>query len=181
MRARKRWGWGFEDAAFSTGDARAAAPGLVGLLGFGESEPEEPAPFDPAALPAPRVESPAHLDGICTAAPEGRGAQARRQSSIDHVRGLRGRYEHVPDVVARPREAREIEDVLEWAGAANAAVIPYGRGAGGVGGVEARVPDRFDGAVTVDLGAIDQLREVDDVSRAARVGAGGSGPRSERQ
>jgi alkyldihydroxyacetonephosphate synthase len=181
MRARTRWGWGFEDAAFSTDDARAAAPGLVGLLGFGESEPEEPAPFDPAALPAPRVESPAHLGGICTAAPEARAAHARGQSYIDTVRGLRGRYEHVPDVVARPREAREIEDVLEWAGAANAAVIPYGGGTSVVGGVEARVPDRFDGAVTVDLGAIDRLREVDDVSRAARIGAGASGPRIEEQ
>jgi len=69
MRARNRWGWGFEDAAFSTADARAAAPGLVGLLGFGETEPEEAVPFDPSALPARRVASPPHLDGICTADP----------------------------------------------------------------------------------------------------------------
>jgi len=69
MRARNRWGWGFEDAAFSTTDARAAAPGLVGPLGFGESDPEEPAPFDPSALPAPRVVCPPHLDGICAADP----------------------------------------------------------------------------------------------------------------
>ena len=179
MRARNRWGWGFEDAAFSTADARAAAPGLVGLLGFGETEPEEPAPFDPSALPAPRVESPPHLDGICTADPASRAAHARGQSYLDTVRGLRGRYEHVPDVVARPRDTREIEDVLEWAGAANAAVIPYGGGTSVVGGVEPRVPDRFDGAVTIDLGAIDKLREVDEVSRAARIGAGASGPRIE--
>jgi len=181
MRARNRWGWGFEDAAFSTADARAAAPGLVGLLGFGETEPEEPAPFDPSALPAPRVESPPHLDGLCTSDPAARAAHARGQSYLDTVRGLRGRYEHVPDVVARPRDTREIEDVLEWAGAANAAVIPYGGGTSVVGGVEPRVPERFDGAVTIDLGAIDKLREVDAVSRAARIGAGASGPRIEEQ
>src|SRR6476620_1168962 len=181
MRARNRWGWGFEDAAFSTADARAAAPGLVGLLGFGETEPEEAVPFDPSALPARRVASPPHLDGICTADPAIRAAHARGQSYLDTVHGLRGRYEHVPDVVARPRDTREIEDVLEWAGAANAAVIPYGGGTSVVGGVEPRVPDRFDGAVTIDLGAIDKLREVDDVSRAARIGAGASGPRIEEQ
>ena len=181
MRARNRWGWGFEDAAFSTTDARAAAPSLVGLLGFGESDPEEPAPFDPSALPAPRVVCPPHLDGICAADPATRAAHARGQSYLDTVRGLRGRYEHVPDVVARPRDTREIEDVLEWAGAANAAVIPYGGGTSVVGGVEPRVPDRFDGAVTIDLGAIDKLREVDEVSRAARIGAGASGPRIEEQ
>ena len=155
MRARNRWGWGFEDAAFSTADARAAAPGLVGLLGFGESDPEEPAPFDPSALPAPRVVCPPHLDGICAADPATRAAHARGQSYLDTVRGLRGRYEHVPDVVARPRETREIEAVLEWAGAANAAVGNDGGGTSVVGGVEPRVPDRFDGAVTIDLGAID--------------------------
>ena len=44
MRARNRWGWGFEDAAISTADARAAAPGLVSLLGFGQTDPEEPVP-----------------------------------------------------------------------------------------------------------------------------------------
>ena len=181
MRARNRWGWGFEDAAFSTADARAAAPGLVGLLGFGETEPEEPVPFDPSALPARRVASPPHLDGICTADPAIRAAHARGQSYLDTVHGLRGRYEHVPDVVARPRDTREIEDVLEWAGAANAAVIPYGGGTSVVGGVEPRVPDHFDGAVTIDLGAIDKLREVDEVSRAARIGAGASGPRIEEQ
>src|SRR4029079_11772518 len=181
MRARNRGGWGFEDAAFSTADARAAAPGLVGLLGFGETEPEEPAPFDPSALPEPRIASPPHLDGSCTADPAARAAHARGQSYLDTVRGLRGRYEHLPDVVARPRDTREIEDVLEWADAANAAVTPYGGGTSVVGGVEPRVPERFDGAVTIDLGRLDGVREVSPFSRAARIGAGGSGPRVEEQ
>src|SRR3954469_20715250 len=86
MRARNRWGWGFEDAAFSTDDARAAAPGLVAMLGFGETAPEEPGapaagelptpgvvdtgadarPAPEAADPAPpRVACPPHLRGIC--------------------------------------------------------------------------------------------------------------------
>src|SRR6185312_3486824 len=181
MRARNRWGWGFEDAAFSTADARAAAPGLVGLLGFGETEPEEPAPFDPSALPAARVEAPPHLDGLCTSDPAARAAHARGQSYLDTVRGLRGRYEHVPDVVARPRDTREIEDVLEWAGAANAAVIPYGGGTSVVGGVEPRVPERFDGAVSLSLAAFDALHELDTTSGAARLGAGLPGPAVEER
>jgi alkyldihydroxyacetonephosphate synthase len=181
MRARNRWGWGFEDAAISTADARAAAPGLAQLLGFGDTEPEEPVPFERVALPEPRLASPPDLAGICSAEREERARHARGQSYLDTVRGLRGEYEHVPDVVARPRNEREIEDVVEWAAAANAAVIPYGGGTSVVGGVEPRVPERFDGAVTVDLGALDALREVDDVSRAARIGAGASGPRIEEQ
>jgi alkyldihydroxyacetonephosphate synthase len=181
MRARTRWGWGFQDAAISTDDARAAAPGLVALLGFGETEPEEPVPFESVALASPRVHCPPHLRGICTHDHGVRAAHARGQSYLDTVHGLRGRYDHVPDLVARPRGEREIEDVLEWAGAANAAVVPYGGGTSVVGGVEPRVPDRFDGVVTVDLQALDALREVDGVSRAARIGAGASGPRIEEQ
>src|SRR4051812_19586747 len=212
MRARNRWGWGFEDAVISTADARAAAPALVSLLGFGDTEPEEPVAPEAITLPAPRLRCPAHLHGICTDDKAVRASRARGQSYLDTVRGLRGTYPHVPDLVARPRDEREIEAVLEWAGDANAAVVPYGGGTSGgggggprgprpldgagdanaavvpygggtsvVGGVEPRVPDRFDGAVTIDMQTLDTLREVDPVSRAARIGAGASGPRLEEQ
>jgi alkyldihydroxyacetonephosphate synthase len=181
MRVRNRWGWGFEDAAISTVDARAAAPGLVALLGFGETEPEEPVAAETIELPPPRLQCPAHLRGICTDDEGARAGHARGQSYLDTVRGLRGRYAHVPDLVAGPRDRREIEAVLEWAGGANAAVVPYGGGTSVVGGVEPRIPDRFDGAVTIDLQALDLVREVDPVSRAARIGAGASGPRIEEQ
>src|SRR3954465_10435672 len=119
MRARNRWGWGFEDAAFSTADARAAAPGLVGLLGFGETEPEEPVPPDTATLPAPRPQCPPHPRGICTDDETVRATHARGQSYLDTVRGLRGQFGPVPDIVARPRDEREVMAVLEWAGGAN--------------------------------------------------------------
>jgi alkyldihydroxyacetonephosphate synthase len=178
---RNRWGWGFEDAAISTGDARAAAPGLVALLGFGETDPEEPVAPETIELPPPRLRCPPHLRGICTDGEAIRAGHARGQSYLDTVRGLRGRYAHVPDLVARPRDPREVEAVLEWAGGANAAVIPYGGGTSVVGGVEPRIPDRFDGAVTIDLRELDLVREVDPVSRAARIGAGASGPRIEEQ
>src|SRR3954452_24976030 len=178
MRARNRWGWGFEDAAISTADARAAAPGLVGLLGFGETEPEEPVAPGTVALPSPRLQCAPHLRGLCTDDETVRASHARGQSYLDTVRGLRGRFTHVPDLVARPRDEREIEAVLEWAGGANAAVVPYGGGTSVVGGVEPRIPDRFDGAVTIDLQALDALREVDPVSRAAPIGAGETEPRA---
>src|SRR3954453_18143163 len=181
MRARNRWGWGFQDAAISTADARAAAPRLVSLLGFGDTEPEEPVARETIELPGARLACPAHLRGICTDDEAVRAGHASGQSYLDTVRGLRGTYTHVPDVVARPRDKREIEAVLEWAGAANAAVVPYGGGTSVVGGVEPRVPDRFDGAVTIDMHMLDTLREVDRVSRAARIGAGASGPRLEEQ
>jgi alkyldihydroxyacetonephosphate synthase len=180
-RARNRWGWGFEDAVVSAHDARAAAPGVAAALGFPAGELEEPVALDDARLPEARVAVPPVLAAFASADRAARAAHAYGKSYLDLVRALRGRYDHAPDVVARPRDEGELEAVLEWAAAANVAVIPYGGGTSVVGGVEARVPERFDGTVTVDLGALDRVLEVDHVSRAARIGAGASGPRLEQQ
>jgi alkyldihydroxyacetonephosphate synthase len=97
------------------------------------------------------------------------------------VRAFRGQFDHPPDVVARPRDERDVESLLEWCDGAGLAAIPYGGGTSVVGGVEPRVPERFNGAVSIDLAALDQVLEVDPVSRSARVGAGASGPRLEAQ
>ena len=45
-----------------------------------------------------------------------------------------------------------------------------------VGGVEARFAEP---ALSLDLGALDRVLELDDVSRAARIQAGAAGPRLE--
>lgn len=71
--------------------------------------------------------------------------------------------------------------MLDWCGEVGAAVIPYGGGTGVVGGVEPAIGDAFAGAVTIDLGALDRVLEVDSVSRAARVQAGANGPRLQEQ
>jgi alkyldihydroxyacetonephosphate synthase len=178
-RARNRWGWGFQDAAIGTGEARAAAPGIVETLGFGSTDVEEPAAdFD---LPAPRVPCPPALPAICSDDKRDRACHSLGKSYLDTIRGLRGRYDHAVDLVARPRDETEVEAVLEWAAGANVAVIPYGGGTSVVGGVEPRIPASFDGAVSLDLGALDRVLEVDPVSRAARIGAGAAGPRLEDQ
>jgi alkyldihydroxyacetonephosphate synthase len=74
-----------------------------------------------------------------------------------------------------------VEALLEWADAVDAAVVPYGGGTSVVGGVEPIVPDRFAGVVTIDLGDLDRVLEIDPVSRAARIQAGASGPVLEDQ
>jgi alkyldihydroxyacetonephosphate synthase len=178
-RARNRWGWGFQDAAIGAAEAHAAAPGVVEMLGFGSTEVEEPAAE--LALPAPRVAAPSALAAICSSEDRDRACHSLGKSYVDTIRGFRGRYEHAVDLVMRPRGEPDVEAVLEWAAGANVAVIPYGGGTSVVGGVEPRVPGSFDGAVSLDLGALDRVLEVDPVSRAARIGAGASGPRLEEQ
>jgi alkyldihydroxyacetonephosphate synthase len=178
-RARNRWGWGFEDAAIGAADASAAAPGVVAMLGFGSTEVAEPAP-EPS-LPAPRVQAPRALATICSADDRDRASHSLGKSYVDAVRGFRGEYEHVVDLVARPGDEAEVEALLEWAAGANVAVIPYGGGTSVVGGVEPRIPSAHDAALSLDLARLDRVLEVDSVSRAARIQAGAPGPRLEDQ
>src|SRR5205814_8152262 len=50
-----------------------------------------------------------------------------------------------------------------------------------VGGVEADVPPRFDGTLSLDMRALDRVLEVDPISRLARIQAGATGPELEEQ
>jgi alkyldihydroxyacetonephosphate synthase len=179
---RNHWGWGWEDEALAHEQVRAAAGGLAQHLGFGDAEPERPVPLAAVELGAPRLRAPSGApDGLFAADVPARVRHTYGRAYRDIVRGFRGRFEHPPDLVARPRDESELEQVLEWATGANAAVIPFGGGTSVVGGVEARVGSGYAGAVSLDLTALDRVLEVDAVSRAARIEAGILGPQLEAQ
>src|SRR5919197_338177 len=181
-RRRNHWGWGYEDELPSPDEVRAAAAGIAPALGFGSTEIEEPVPLEAVEMPAPRLEPPPALREVCSTDTHARASHAYGKGYRDVVRAFRGHFDHPPDVVALASDEREGEAVLEWCGGANAAVVPYGGGTSVVGGVEPRLPDgRYDGAVSLDLGAMDRVLEVDPVSRAARIQAGAPGPRLEEQ
>ncbi len=180
-RRRNHWGWGYEDEVPSHDEVRAAAGGLARHLGFGETEPERPVPLEAIELPAPRLAPPAELAAICSSDRHDRASRAYGRAYRDVVRAFRGRFDHVPDVVALPRDEADVERVLEWCAGAGAAVIPYGGGTSVVGGIEPRLPSRYAGAVTLDLRALDRVLEIDEVSRAARIQGGATGPGLEAQ
>ena len=160
---------------------RGAAAFLRDRLGFGSSDVEQPVPLSELSLPPVRLEPPAALAEICSTDTYERALHGYGRSYSDIVRAFRGRFDYPPDVVADPRDERELEAVLEWALGAGAAVIPFGGGTSVVGGVSGLVDGRYTGVVTVDIRALDRVLEVDPVSRAARIQAGATGPRLERQ
>ncbi len=180
-RRRKHWGWGYEDEQASPAEVRATAGWLAGHLGLGEVEVEDPVALEAVRLVPPRVLPPVSLAEICASDAHARAAHALGKSYMDVVRGFRGRFEDPPDFVARPRDEREIEGLLEWCAAERVAAIPYGGGTSVVGGVQPAVDSSYNGAVSIDLGALDRVLEVDPVSRAARIQAGATGPRLEQQ
>ncbi|HUR83920.1 MAG TPA: FAD-binding oxidoreductase [Solirubrobacteraceae bacterium] len=181
MRRRKHWGWGYEDDAWSPQQLRAAAPGLEEHLRIAGGEVQEPVAIEDVELAEPRVLPPIALAEICTTDVHARASHAWGKSYSDVVRGFRGQFHFPPDVVARPRGERDVEALLEWAAGANVAVVPYGGGTSVTGGVQCEIPERFDGALSLDLGAMDRVLQIDEVSRAASIQAGAIGPGLENQ
>ncbi|HEX2129372.1 MAG TPA: FAD-binding oxidoreductase [Solirubrobacterales bacterium] len=179
-RRRKHWGWGYEDQQPDAAALAAAAGEVRSRLGFGAA-PEEPVQLDAIELPAPRVAPPSSLAEICADDPHSRVSHALGKAYRDVVRGMRGQIDHPPDVVARPRDEAEVEAVLAWCADERLAAVPFGGGTSVVGGVEPRVGDGYEGSVSLDLGRLDRVLEIDEVSSAARIQAGTFGPALEDQ
>ena len=168
-RQRSWWGWGTTDRALSDDECVALAAGLPGLLGRPRAVPDL-AGLD---LPAPRVTAPAALAPLVSTTVADRAAHTYGKAYRDVVRALAGDLRAAPDAVAFPRAEGDVVALLDWAGSAGIAVVPYGGGSSVVGGVEYR----GDGPViSLDLTALDRVLEVDRVSRAARIQGGALGP-----
>ncbi len=173
---RKHWGWGHEDQQPTLEQAWASVPALSERLRMELGEPEQPVALEDVSLAAPRVAIPAQLAEICSVDLHERASHALGKSYVDVVRGFRGQFEHPPDFVARPRSEQDVERLLEWCSGANVAAIPYGGGTSVVGGVTPEPSGGQNGAISIDLAALDGLLELDEVSRSARIGAGTTGP-----
>lgn len=144
----------------------------------------EPLPrIEAARVPAPRCAVPAALAAFCSDDREARLRHTYGRGYPDLVRAFRGDFAHAPDLVATPHDEAEIVATLEWAERADVAVIPFGGGTSVVGGVEPDLEQDggYAGALSLDLGHLDRVLEVDPVSRAARIQAGVMGPSLEAQ
>lgn len=176
---RSWWGWGnVEDAV--RGAELQALLARVSALVPGELTGHEPPSITSLSLPEPRVTAPASLTGLCSADPADRAAHTHGKAFRDVVRNLHGDLRHVPDLVARPRDERDVVDLLDWCTREGIAVIPFGGGSSVVGGIEPRCGGH-PAVVTIDLERLDRILEIDKASRAARIQAGVFGPHLEDQ
>jgi alkyldihydroxyacetonephosphate synthase len=170
---RSWWGWGApEDELLPTecADLVARTAAILPDHDFTDHPPPDPATLGIAAA---RVRPPAALAGLCSDDPVDRLSHARGKAFRDVVRNLLGQVEHVPDLVARPRVEQDLVDLLDWCSATGTPVIPYGGGSSVVGGIE----PRFDApAISLDLGHLDRVLNIDPISRTARIQAGIYGP-----
>ena len=178
---RSWWGWGYEEQAIGDDELRRLAGRLAERFGT------EVTTLD---APVTRTRSTCEHRASRRRTPWPTGARRRLSDRAGHtygksyrdlVRAVHGDLPNPPDVVAFPRSEADVVDVLDWCAAEELAAIPYGAGSSVVGGVECVVGEAFAGVVSIDLGALDQVVEVDRVSRAARIQAGALGPALEAQ
>ena len=107
------------------------------------------------------------------------GAAMLRDRAIDSwalalLRRVRGDELPAPAAVVFPASTDEVATVLAWASETATAVIPRGGGSGVCGGAEADA-----GSVVLDLSRMDQVGDVDLLSRTVNVQAGVRGDQLE--
>ena len=177
-RRLKFWGWGYEDERVGDDEERHVLEAWAGRLGV------DAGAFERLPVPAagdiefgdPRVGPPPRLDNICSTDAYDRLLHTYGGSFPDSARAFMKDFANAPDFVAHPRTEEDVIAVLDWATGAGVAVIPFGGGSSVAGGVEPAVGGTFNGAISLDLGGLDRVLEIDKTSRAARIQAGIFGP-----
>src|SRR5919109_3778007 len=184
----KWWGWGDEGISFTHRDKPALALFIKRHLGLDvEGETSRPTAFDDLQIPDPSVapDLQAALEGAVGAEqvstdPLDRVVHARGKCLRDLIRHRRGDLGRLPDAVVRPRQEDEVAAVMRAALDADVVLIPFGGGTNISGSLEAPEGEERT-VVSVDMGLMDRVLEVDEESGLARVQAGVLGPRLEEQ
>ncbi|MFN0250356.1 MAG: FAD-binding oxidoreductase [Kofleriaceae bacterium] len=205
-RERSLWAWGWADKfpdhtarAGLVQLGKALIPTASPVLRELPHDPAGTPSSDSYAVAAPRAPIPDALVDFATQSPRERAMRTRGRAFPDLVAGFTGAFAGAPDLVARPRTDEEVLRVLEVANERGWAVVPFGGGTSVVGGVDSaaardggragvwgddsrvwsgasREVRTADVVVSLDMGAIDGVRELDTESRLARIGAGALGP-----
>jgi alkyldihydroxyacetonephosphate synthase len=178
----KHFGWGREGEGMTAEEVAVALDRYRRLFGVERFDEAAPPALAEIELRPPRLLPPRTLAPHCSTETYDRVAHTYGKSFSDYARGLVGQYDNAPDVVAYPRDEAEVTAVVDWAGGAQAALIPFGAGSSVVGGVEPQLyGTSYRAAISLDLRHLDRVVEIDRTSRAARIEAGVFGPALEAQ
>jgi alkyldihydroxyacetonephosphate synthase len=177
----KHYGWGREGEGMTPAEQEFVLGRYRQKFGRDQFDTIAVPSLDEITLPPSRLTPPASLVAICSTERYDRAAHAYGKSYPDYVRAMRGDFASAPDVVAYPRDEAEIAAVMDFAGAEQASLTPFGGGSSVCGGVEHRRDGRLKGAVTLDLRHLGRVREVDITSRAALIEGGAYGPALEAE
>lgn len=185
----KWWGWGNEGTAFHWQDKPGFAPFVLKAVGLDlHSATAAKAPsFDDMTIPKP-VATAAFLktlggivgtDDVRTDDME-RVIHVYGKSFRDLARIRANKVSRYPDVVVYPDDEAEVQQVVDAAVAANAVLIPFGGGSNIAGSLEPQAGEKRT-IVSLDLGRLNKVLDIDEASGTARIQAGALGPDLEAQ
>jgi alkyldihydroxyacetonephosphate synthase len=169
----KRWnGWGNSEKTYPL--AESAAKYLSNIVGDGQIIAD--AGLEDVNRKVPPSRLPHHV--LINESAEERVTHSRGQSLPDWVALRHGRIPVFTDGVAYPEDREQVTDLLQMARRHHFVVIPYGGGSSVIGHIN---PIGGQPVLTLDMGRMNRLMDVDQVSRTARFEAGASGPQIEAE
>ncbi|WP_432559304.1 FAD-binding oxidoreductase [Granulicoccus sp. GXG6511] len=184
----KWWGWGVEGIAFHHEDKPRFAPFVLDKVGLDVNAPtEKPPAFDEIEVPASRL-----TDGLKTTLTEVLGEKYVVTEDMDRVvhtfgksvrdliRMRRNLLQRIPDAVLYPADEDQVRAVMDAVVAADAVLIPFGGGSNIVGALEPRAREERV-VLSLDLGRMNRVIDIDDEAGLARIEAGALGPALEEQ
>jgi alkyldihydroxyacetonephosphate synthase len=116
---------------------------------------------------------------LIVTAEEDRVRHARGQSLQDWLAMRSGDFEVFPDGVAYPETSAEVAELMQFCSDQDIVVIPYGGGTSVAGHINPSNSDRA--ILTIDMGRMNRLMDLDEDSLIATFGAGTPGPQIEAQ
>lgn len=178
---RKFYSWGYEGEEISPEEVRKMADRMAQRLGMEQLEVLPDPTIDEIELKKSAIKIPKSLSYFCTSEKWDRVMHSYGKSFRDMTKIYRRQFDNPPDVVAYPATEAEIASLLDWCGENNYAAIPFGGGSSVTDGFSPPEGGEYAGSVCIDLGNMNRVLEVDDVSNAALIQAGTLGPSLEEQ
>jgi len=161
-------GWGFE------GEVYPPSEQLLEWLAARVGRAEHPVPREAAPPPDLAAAALGDLGADFSADPVDRLAHARGQGLVDVLRLRGGLVPALPDGVCRPSDPEEVATVLARCSGRDIRVIPWGGGTSVTGGVNVLAGDNP--VLTLDLGRLAGMTDLDERSGLATFGPGTRGP-----
>lgn len=185
----KWWGWGVDGVGFHFEDKPGFAPFVeyaVGLDLLTATRASEPS-FSDLNVPKSNVTAAFTKvlagvvgEGYVTTDDMSRVIHTYGKSIRDLIRVRANQILRSPDVVVYPADEAEVQAIVDAAIAANAVIIPFGGGSN-IGGSLEPLPEEKRTIVSVDLGRLHKVLDIDADSGLARIQGGAQGPDLEEQ
>ncbi|NKE08979.1 MULTISPECIES: FAD-binding oxidoreductase [Kocuria] len=188
VKHQKWWGWGEENVFFTWQNKPAFAPMVKRAIGIDlRPRQRDTVDFATAQVPETRIstEQLEILNGIVGAdnavtEDHTRVVHWAGKAVTDILKTLQNRFDRIPDVVVYPGSEDEVQALVDAAVELDLVLIPFGGGSSISRSLQPR-PEEERTVVSVDLGRLNKVLEIDETSGLARIQAGVLGPDMEEQ